>query len=100
MEEVKLQPRQLIKCPHCSWEYLPGELFFPINTIGYPINIVRDPLGKILYEEYPKDKEPLAEESYICDNCNKPFTIDINISYKTHKVKEEKDFSDTNAQLW
>lgn len=95
-----MQPRPIIKCPHCNWEYLAGELLYPINMIGYPKNIVRDPLGHILYEEYPEDKEPLAEETYWCDHCDKPFTIEIEVKYKTKKMDEEKDFSDTSTTLW
>jgi DNA-directed RNA polymerase subunit RPC12/RpoP len=100
LEDVKLQPRPIIKCPHCGNEYLAGEVLFPINMIGYPVNIVRDTLGHIIYEEYPENKEPLAEETYWCDKCEKPFIIEIEVKYKTRKMEEEKDFSNTSATLW
>ena len=100
LENIKQQPVKFIKCPHCGWNYLPGEVLYPINMIGYPTNIIRDGIGNIIYHEYPENKEPLAEEQYWCDNCEKPFIIDIDINYKTHVEKEELDFSNTAVKLF
>ena len=98
--KLKQQPAKYIKCPHCGWAYLPGEVLYPINMIGYPVNIVRDGVGGILYHEYPENKEPLAEEEFWCENCDKPFIIEIEVNYKTKAVKEELDFSNTSVKLF
>jgi hypothetical protein len=68
--------------------------------IGYPVNIVRDGVGGILYHEYPENKEPLAEEEFWCENCDKPFIIEIEVNYKTKAVKEELDFSNISVKLF
>ena len=98
--KLKQQPAKYIKCPHCGWAYLPGEVLYPINMIGYPVNIVRDGVGGILYHEYPENKEPLAEEEFWCENCDKPFIIEIEVNYKTKAVREELDFSNTSVKLF
>ena len=98
--KLRQQPVKYIKCPHCGWAYLPGEVLYPLNMIGYPVNIVRDGVGGILYHEYPENKEPLAEEEFWCENCDKPFIIEIEVNYKTKAVKEELDFSNTSVKLF
>ena len=98
--KLRQQPVKYIKCPHCGWAYLPGEVLYPINMIGYPVNIVRDGVGGILYHEYPENKEPLAEEEFWCENCDKPFIIEIEVNYKTKAVREELDFSNTSVKLF
>lgn len=100
-DNKKAQARKVIKCPHCGWEYLPGEVLYPETIVGVPTNsIVRDPLGHILYEEYKEDGEPQTEDVYICDNCNKPFIISFDINYSTKPQEEILDFSDTSISLW
>ena len=51
-EKVKLQPKKVITCPHCKWQYLPGEILYGDNVVGVPTQIVRDALGHVIYEEY------------------------------------------------
>ena len=41
-----------IKCIHCGAELHPSEIFMPEDLTGRPKNIIRDPLGKILYVEW------------------------------------------------
>lgn len=89
----------VIKCPHCGAEYVPAEIFMPGDLIGKPDSVVRDALGKILYADYEEDCEPLATESFICDNCGKPFVVEPVISYKVKKEDEEKDFSTDTVSL-
>lgn len=48
---LKLQPRTIIKCPHCGAEYLPGEVLYSDNVVGNPKNVIRDALGHIIYED-------------------------------------------------
>jgi len=96
----KLQPRHIIKCPHCNWEYLPSEIFLPNSVIGYPAKEIRDPLGKIIYEEYKVGKDPIAEEKFFCENCNKPFITELDIKYTTRAEEDSLDFTETSAKLW
>ena len=71
----------------------------PGDLVGKPDSVVRDALGKILYCDYEEDAEPLATESYICDQCGKPFVVEPVISYKVRKEDEEKDFSTDTVSL-
>lgn len=93
------QPKQVITCPHCGWQYLASEIFYPNDFLGKPDSVVRDALGKIIYEDYWEDEEPCFTEHYECDNCNKPFVIDAIITYKAKPESEENDFSDVSVSL-
>jgi predicted RNA-binding Zn-ribbon protein involved in translation (DUF1610 family) len=97
---MKIKPvRQVIKCPHCGWEYLPGEIYYPGAFLGKPDSVIRDALGKIIYEDYEENEEPNLEEHYECDNCGKSFVVNATISYKSGEEKEELDFSNQFASL-
>lgn len=101
MANSKVQTRKIIKCPHCGWEYLPGEVLYPEDVVGIPTtNIVRDPLGHILYEEYSEGNEPKASDKYVCDNCGRPFIINFEVNYSTKPQEDVLDFSDTSISLW
>lgn len=90
----------VIRCPHCGAEYLPGEIFMPNAIIGQPDEVVKDSLGKILYEDYyTEDREPSLEESFTCEYCEKPFVIEAVVTYKTSKESPEKDFSSPYVSL-
>ena len=90
----------LIKCPHCGAEYLPGEIYMPGALIGQPTDVVKDSLGKILYEDYePANREPNMTEQFICDYCNKPFIVEATVTYKTRAEEPEKDFSTQYVSL-
>jgi hypothetical protein len=90
----------IIRCPHCFREYLPGELFMPGSLIGQPQEIVRDGLGKIIYEDYgPETNEPCLVEHYICDECEKPFIIEATVTYKAKEEAPENDFSTKYVSL-
>lgn len=99
-EKVKLQPKKVITCPHCKWTYLPGEILYGDNVVGVPTQIVRDALGHVIYEEYKKDCEPLAEEKYYCDNCGKPFIVEYELSVKTKPEEQMLDFTDLTTKLF
>ena len=96
----KLQSRKIIKCPHCGYEYLPSEIFYDYNMLGKPTKVIRDPLGKILYEEYETGKEPTADEIYNCDGCNNDFIVNVEIVYKIADKPEEIDFKNDTVKLW
>ena len=90
----------IIKCPHCGAEYLPGEIYMPNSIIGQPDEIVKDSLGKIIYEDYSTpEREPSLIESFTCEYCNKPFVIEAAVSYKTRAEVPEKDFSTSYVSL-
>lgn len=93
------QARTVIKCPHCKWEYLPCEIFYPNDFLGKPDSIIRDALGKIIYDDYYEEDEPCFTESYECDNCGKPFVVNATVTYSTKEEKEETDFSTQFASL-
>ena len=90
----------VIKCPHCGAEYLPGEIYMPNALIGQPDEVVKDSLGKIIYEDYSTvDREPCLTERFTCEYCNKPFIIEATVSYKTKEEAPEKDFSTNYVSL-
>lgn len=80
-------------------EYHLSEIFIPEELLGRPRNIIRDPLGKILYVEYEEDSEPQLKEQFTCDQCERDFTIELTISAKAKPVEEEKDFSEEYVSL-
>ena len=99
MKTIITHKSPIIRCPHCGAEYLSGEIYMPGALIGQPDEIVKDSLGKILYEDYKEDQEPVMTEQYICDYCDKPFIIEATITYKTIAEAPEKDFSTQYVSL-
>ena len=89
----------IIKCPHCGAEYLPGEIYMPGAIIGQPNDIVKDSLGRILYEDYPEGKEPDMVEHFICDYCDKPFIVEATVTYKAKEEAPENDFQSQYVSL-
>lgn len=87
------------KCPHCGAQYLPGEVYMPGALIGRPEDIVKDSMGRLLYEDYTEGKEPDMIEHFICDYCDKPFVVEATITYKTMAEEPEKDFSSQYVSL-
>lgn len=90
----------MIKCPHCGAEYLPGEVYMPGSLIGQPDEVVRDSLGKVIYEDYYKEsREPDMIEHFTCEYCNKPFIVEATVTYKSREEEQEKDFSSPYVSL-
>ena len=90
----------IIRCPHCGAEYLPGEIYMPGSLIGQPDEVVKDSLGKIIYEDYYKvSREPDLTEHFTCEYCNKPFVIEAIVTYKAKEETPEKDFSTKYVSL-
>ena len=87
------------KCPHCGAQYLPGEVYLPGALIGQPDDLVKDSLGRILYEDYQEGQEPNMIEHYICDYCDKPFIVEATVTYRTMVEEPEKDFSSQYVSL-
>ena len=100
MSQDKLKGKlSIIKCPHCGWEYLPGEIYLPEELSGRPDNIVRDALGKIIYADYVEDLEPDTTEHFVCENCGRSFVIEATTTYKTKPEEEEFDFGSATVSL-
>lgn len=98
MEEKKVP---YIKCPHCGHEYTADEIFVGTELIGVSKNVIKDPLGKILYVEYAdQEDEPCLVEHYICDGCGRDFVIEADLTFKTHEQEEEKDFTKLETSLF
>ena len=90
----------VIRCPHCGSEYLPGEIYMPGELIGQPDEVIRDSLGKIIYEDYYSElREPTLVEHFTCEYCNKPFVIEATVTYKSKEEEPEKDFSTMYVSL-
>ena len=90
----------LIKCPFCGAEYLPGEIYMPGSLIGQPDEVVKDSLGKIIYEDYyTPAREPNSIEHFTCEYCEKPFIIEATVTYKTKEEAPEKDFKEQYVSL-
>ena len=90
----------VIKCPHCNSEYLPGEIYIPGSLIGQPDEVIRDALGKIIYEDYYTEaREPNMIESFICEFCDKPFVVEATVTYKSKEEAPENDFTTDYVNL-
>lgn len=84
---------EIIECPHCHYQYLPAEIYFPDDLLGRPTNIVRDDDGKI---EFSTGTQMNLRESFVCENCNKSFLVKGTITFKTEKLDDDnfdEDFS-------
>lgn len=99
MADPKNTKRPVIKCPHCGWEYTPADIFYPGEIIGKPDSVVRDALGKIIYHEYQEGEEPEQTESFICEECGKPFVVEPIVTYKVKKEEEALDFTEQYVSL-
>lgn len=82
--------RNIIKCPNCQQEYLPGEIYYPKEFLGQPKYIVRDIYGCILGNE---GIEQNTTETFCCENCNTLFKISAKITFNTEILKTEKDYT-------
>jgi hypothetical protein len=75
---------KFINCPHCNYQYLPGEIFDPKHFLGQPKNVIRNSLGEILgYEGIKMD----LEETFVCEHCNKEFEVYAKLSFS---IKEDE----------
>ena len=100
-KEMCKEPKNpnIVKCPHCGWEYHPSEIFYPNAFFGKTDTLVKDALGKILYVDFKEGDEPIFQESFECENCEKQFVINAVVTYSTGKVSEELDFDNPYVSL-
>lgn len=89
----------IIKCPHCGAQYLAAEIYIPGALLGRPDDLVKDSLGKIIYEDYVEGNAPEMIEHFVCDYCNKAFVVEATVTYKTMAEDPEKDFSTQYVSL-
>ena len=80
---------QVIKCPKCGYEYLPGEIFIGNAFVGRPTDISRTFDGKILYFDGTTMD---TEETYICDHCGAPLKLHAEVTFRAN-VDSKRDFS-------
>lgn len=86
-----------ITCPHCKTaQYLPSEIYMPGAFLGRPDDLVKDVLGKIIYDD---GQTPDMIEHYICDYCDKPFVVEATITYKSMAEEPERDFKTQYVSL-
>ena len=79
-KEKKMTKYQVIRCPQCGAEYLPGEIYLPKYFLGQPKNISKDFQGMIVDAEgLPQD----LTETFTCNKCATLFEVKANIDYKT-----------------
>lgn len=75
----------IIKCPCCGAEYLPGEIYLPKDFLGQPKYVEKTYLdGKIMY--YGGNSMNL-EEHYVCDRCNTAFKVTAKVQFSTQEEK-------------
>lgn len=95
VRRYQMAKKTTIRCPHCNYEYLPAEIYFPKYFLGNPSEIIRDEAGCILGYQ-GKDMDTV--EQYCCDNCKQLFNVDASITFKTtiiHDMFEiDDDFKD------
>lgn len=78
----------IIKCPHCGYEYLAAEIFYPDDLLGRPKDIVRMPDGRI---DFYDGEMPNMCQTYTCDNCGKVLSVTAALKF-TAEVNEKLDF--------
>jgi hypothetical protein len=71
----------------------------PGATLGRPDDLVKDALGKIIYEDCREGQAPDMIEHYTCDYCDKPFVVEATVTYKSMVEEPEKDFSTQYVSL-
>lgn len=87
----------LIKCPYCGCEYLPGEIYLPDEFLGQPKNVERNLDGKI--DTFAGVEQKLTEK-FSCYNCNKTFSCTAMIKYVVLKSDEDDFDTDFETPLY
>lgn len=86
--------RNRIQCPHCGYEYLAAEIYYPDRFLGRPADIIRDETGAIL--GFRGSDIDMTEQFY-CIKCDKLFSVDATITFKAVPIvdmfADDDDFS-------
>lgn len=80
----------VITCPECGYEYLPGEIYLPKEFIGSPKDIVRDHNTHHITDYLGTTMN--TRETYTCDCCGTTFKVEAAVKFFTKPCVEE-DFS-------
>ena len=87
----------IIKCPYCGCEYLPGEIYVPNELVGQPVDIERTADHRI---QFAFGKKQDLNETYTCDACNRTFKVKCNMSFETSYCDELNFDDDFTAPLY
>lgn len=68
----------IIKCPNCGREYLPGEIYIPERFLGKPKDLERNADGKII-ADYGSAMD--LEESFECEFCGCAFKVRADVKF-------------------
>lgn len=74
----------VIQCPHCGAEYLFEEIFMADDVVGTR-HAIKDEKGKIVFIE---GDDPDLMSEYICDYCDKKFTVSVDMTFWTGVVQD------------
>lgn len=89
--------QNIIRCPQCDWEYLPGEIYLPKQFLGQPKEVTKTSDGKIdLYEGIEQN----TCERFKCEHCNTTFIVNAKISYETYKDNKSNFDEDYSTPLY
>ena len=80
-----------IRCPHCGWEYLPGEIYIPGDFVGQPSNIIKNEEGDVIGFD---GDDMITTEEFVCDHCGKRFSVDASITFRTAPITDVFDEDD------
>lgn len=81
-----------IICPNCGAEYLPCEIYYPNQFLGYSKEI-----DKINGKIDNFNGTPMTlDETYTCDHCDTLFKVSAKVSFKT-QVVDKYDMSKSYA---
>lgn len=82
----------IIRCPVCGAEYLPGEIYLPNEFLGQPKYIEKAYSdGHILDYVGNQPNSMNLVEHYKCDRCNSNFKVVARVSFNT--VEEDYNFT-------
>lgn len=71
----------------------------PDDLTGRTKNLVKDPMGKILYVDYKEGEEPMLVQSFECEGCGRTFIVEAKLTVETKPEEEELDFGNEVVSL-
>lgn len=93
---MKDNKKNIITCPICGAEYMPGEIFLPKHFLGQPKMTEKDALtGHILYSDGEMD----LVENFICEKCNTPFRVSARVQFSTEENRHFNFNSEYTSSL-
>lgn len=84
-----------IVCPVCGQEYMPSEIFTAKYFLGHESHIEKLSSGKI---DFTFGQISNTVETYICDNCDTKFEVELEGYWKVTEIKE-KEIKEYKTQL-